>query len=81
MKMNPNHEVSKKLTEENLQVLLVALLLKHCNGNAVITPEDLSCMAGGMAVSVQELEDGLHLKVITFKEAIELAKKEGGLPS
>jgi acyl CoA:acetate/3-ketoacid CoA transferase beta subunit len=78
MEMNPNHEVTAAMREQWQK--FAALLVAKQGGHAVITMADVQRMRSGMFLTVQELHDGIHLRLVDEATAEQLARKEGGLP-
>lgn len=78
MELNPNHAATQQLHDHWHK--MVAILL-HRYGDVVITLEEIHAMPVDVAVVFQELNDGLHLSLIDGPAAMELARREGGLPS
>lgn len=85
MEANPNHPVTQQMREQWHKI--VALLLhKFDLGEVIITTDDLKALMvdydGGMpAVVCHDKADGLHLRIVDEAEGLQLAKREGGLPS
>lgn len=75
--LNPNHPVTQQMSDQWHKI--AALAVFKAGGHVVISMEDMRDLQG-MAISVQEKHDGLHLKVITMEEGMRLAKEQGGLP-
>lgn len=77
--LNPNHPTSMAVEGQGLKLLA---LYMHSRGldDVVITLGDIERMGHNKAIAIQELEDGLHIRLIDLSEAIAQAKKEGGLP-
>lgn len=77
--LNPNHPVTRMLDDQWHK--LAALAVLKAGGHVVITMEDLLAFApGDLNITVQELPDGIHLRIVDRAEAERLARKEGGLP-
>lgn len=77
--LNPNHPVTKAMHAEWHK--LAALAVMKAGGHIVISMEDLESFPLGGAVTVQELDDGIHLRIVDAETAERLARKEGGLPA
>ena len=76
---NPNHPVTQAVAEHWHK--LAALAVAKAGGHIVITAHDIEQFAPGeLNITVQELADGLHLRIVDSVEAERLARKEGGLP-
>ena len=56
-------------------------MMKLRTDHAIITPADILNMQEGTAITIQELPDGIHLRLVDGETAQRLAKKEGGLPA
>lgn len=70
--MNPEHPVHQIL-RDSWQTIAV-LLVQKSGGELVITSEDVTdCGEQGLCLSVQELADGIHFKIVTSTEAEFLA--------
>lgn len=79
---NPNHPVTRAMRE---QWHKIAAILVHKTGRteAVISPRDIEefIVSGCTNVTIRELPDGIHVRLVSDEEAARLAKKEGGLPA
>lgn len=75
---NPNHAVSR-VVSDNWQNFL-ALLVAKGGGHVVITPADIAAFPSEAAMTVQELDDGLHFRLVDYSTGMEIAKREGGMP-
>ncbi|SDF84475.1 hypothetical protein [Thalassobaculum litoreum] len=83
MEMNPNHPVTQKISD-HWHKLAGLLMVKFGAEHVVITAADIEAMAirpGGLNITIQELDDGLHLRLVDNREAAALARKHGGLPT
>lgn len=77
--LNPNHAVTQAIAEQWHK--LCALAVAKAGGHIVITLRDIKQFAPGeLNITVQELPDGLHLRIVNNAEAERLARQEGGLP-
>lgn len=78
--LNPNHPTTKAVTDHWHKL---AALLMHKMGAAhvVITMSDLETLRPGTCIVVQELNDGLHLRVVDITTAEQMAREHGGLPN
>lgn len=74
--LNPNHPVTRQVAEHWHK--LCALAVHRAGGHIVITSDDIHEITG-MAIQVQELHDGLHLRLISMQEAERLAREQGGM--
>ena len=80
MEINPNHPTTQ--TMHDLWHKLTAIVMHKLGvDHIVITVEDLQQMSGGKFITVQELDDGIHLRFVDEAEAMRLAKEHGGLPN
>lgn len=78
MELNPNHPVTQQAHDHWHK--MVAILL-HRYGDVVITLEEVQAMPLDCAVVFQELDDGLHLRIVNMAEAERLAREHGGRPT
>lgn len=77
--LNPNHPTTRQIADQWHK--LAALAVAKAGGHIVITMDDLQQFAPGeLNITVQELDDGIHLRIVGRKEAERLARTEGGLP-
>lgn len=80
--LNPNHPVVRTLHDQWHGIAAVMVRKFGVEGNEVIiTQADLARLQSGNCLVVQELEDGLHLKLVDEETAVRIARKEGGLPT
>lgn len=77
--LNPNHAVTRALHDQWHK--LAALAVFKAGGHVVITADDIAGIPDGLAMTVRELDDGIHLQLIDPSAAMLLAKAEGGLPT
>ncbi len=80
MELNPNHKTAMTVSE-HWHTICALLLMKGGSDHVVITTADIAKMAKDICIAVQELPDGLHLRIIGREEGERLARKEGGLPN
>lgn len=86
MEMNPHHQTLQSL-REHWHVIIALLIVKHGELAAggrrelVITQNDFLAFPKDACVTVQELHDGLHLRLVSAEEGMRIAKREGGLPT
>ena len=81
MELNPNHEVTRTLSNK-WHVVATAIMQKFDVNEVVITEADVANLSKNpTAISMQELPDGLHIKLLSMDEAEKLAKEHGGSPS
>lgn len=78
MELNPNHPVTQ-VAHDHWHKYVALILYKY--GNIRITMADVLAMPDDLAITVQELEDGIHLSLVSMAEGLELARKQGGLPT
>lgn len=79
-RLNPNHAVSQAMDGQWLKILAIYMHREGIN-EIVITEHDILSMSQDKALAIQELHDGMHIRVVELAEAVDLARKEGGLPS
>lgn len=79
MNLNPNHPVSQAVAEHWNRI--AAILVHKAGGHIVITSDDIGSLPGFVGITVQELDDGLHLRLVDEATAQSLARKHGGLPA
>jgi hypothetical protein len=78
--LNPNHEVVRRLDQQWHKLCALAMVSMSTN-HIVLTAEDIDYFtATGLFITVQELPDGLHLKLVDEATAHRLAREHGGLP-
>lgn len=77
--LNPNHPVTQAVSDHWHKL---AALLMHKMGSAhvVITMSDLESLQPGTCITVQELHDGIHLRLVDITTAEQMARQQGGLP-
>jgi hypothetical protein len=81
MELNPNHPVTQAVSQQ-WHTIAAVTMRKLDVTEVVITEADLKELSSNpLAIAIQELPDGLHVKLIDMDAAIKLAAKEGGLPS
>lgn len=78
MELNPNHAVTQS-THDQWHKFVAIMLYKY--GDVTITIDDVRAMPDDIAVTVQELEDGIHLRLVSMAEGERLAREQGGRPS
>jgi hypothetical protein len=79
MEVNPNHPMTAAVREQWMK--LCAIVVAKHGGHVVISLQDLKAMPAGLFLTVTELDDGLHLRLVDEAAAHRLARKEGGLPT
>ena len=75
--INPNHPTTRWVSDHWHK--LCALVVQQAGGHVVISMKDLLAM-DGKAITVQELADGLHLRIVSMAEGERLAREHGGMP-
>lgn len=78
MELNPNHPVTQQ-THDQWHKFVAIMLNKY--GDVTITIKDVQAMPDDAAVTVQELEDGIHLRLVSMAEGERLAREHGGRPT
>ena len=78
--LNPNHAVTQAV-RDHWHTFAALLMHKAGTPHVVITRIDLETLPPGTAIVVQELEDGVHLRLVDAITADQIARKEGGLPT
>lgn len=80
MELNPNHPVVQQ-AHDHWHKLCALVMLKLGRPHVVITMADVMKLGDDCnAVTIQELDDGIHLRLVSMEEGNRLARKEGGLP-
>jgi len=78
--LNPNHPMTTALREHWMK--MAALLVAKQGGHVVITSDDIASLGDcGLFLTMRELPDGIHLRLVDEATAHQLARKEGGLPA
>jgi hypothetical protein len=79
--LNPHHPTTEMLRDQWAKIAAL-LIRKMGTTHVILTPEDIFAL-GDMpsSISVQELEDGLHLRLVDDVTAKRLAAEHGGLPN
>jgi hypothetical protein len=80
VELNPNHPTTKAVHDE-WHTLAAVLMKKFGTDHVVVSLDDLKLLTPGSGIALQELDDGLHLRIVTAEQAAALAKKHGGLPT
>jgi hypothetical protein len=80
MELNPNHPVTQQVSD-HWHKICALLMAKLGTDHVVITLADIARMEPNSAITIQELHDGLHLRIVNPEQADEIARREGGLPS
>lgn len=75
--LNPNHPTTQQMAEHWHK--LAALLVQKAGGHVVISTMDIDVMPIDSCITVQELYDGIHLRIVDGRTGAALARKEGGL--
>lgn len=78
--LNPNHKTTSTVRDHWHKI--AALLMKKANlKHVVITTADIDDLARqDLAIAIDDRPDGLHVSMVPMTQAVEMAKKEGGLP-
>lgn len=79
MELNPNHQTTQAV-HDHWHKIAAIVMQKLGADHVVITADDLRRMPEGMFVTVQELDDGLHVRFVDEATARRLAREHGGLP-
>ena len=82
MELNPNHPVTQAMHDQ-WHVIAAILVIKYGEDgdHIVITDEDIKAMQQNSFVVIQELRDGVHLRLVDSETGHRLAREHGGLPS
>jgi hypothetical protein len=79
MELNPNHPVTQAI-HDHWHKICALMMLKLNQKHIVITMADVLAMGDDAnAVTIQELPDGIHIRLVSMEEGEVLARKEGGL--
>jgi hypothetical protein len=79
MKRNPHHPTTKAMDGQWHKLLAMAMV-KLGHTHVVLTTEDITkTAAAGTNITVQELSDGIHLRVVDDETAKKLARQHGGI--
>lgn len=78
--MNPNHPTTQAVHEQWHKIAAL-IMLKHGDDHVRITMDDLRRIPPDISVTVQELPDGLHIRLVDGATAERLAREHGGRPS
>ncbi len=74
--INPEHLVTRAV-HDMWHTLCLILIKKQGLEEVVISPQDFADIPpNSLAISVQELPDGLHLKILSMEAAKKLADEE-----
>jgi len=76
MEINPHHPTTKAVHDEWHKIAAI-LMGKFKTRHVVLTIADIDSIAGEN-IAIQELPDGLHVRLVDDKEASRLAKQHGG---
>lgn len=77
---NPNHAMTQAISGQWHKI--AALLIRKLGvDHVVISEHDVAMLSSSSNknITVKELDDGIHLRLVDDKRAAELIKKEGGL--
>lgn len=72
--LNPNHPTTMAIRLE-WHKLLVILMVKEGLDHVVISKEDVDALPEGICIVVQELSNGIHLRLVDEATAQQLAKE------
>lgn len=78
MNLNPNHPTSRTI-DQHWHKFAAMLMQKFGADHVVLTVVDISNIDGS-AITVQELDDGIHLRIVDMATAERLSREHGGLP-
>jgi hypothetical protein len=79
--LNPNHPTTQMLSDQWAKIAAI-LIRKMDTRHVIITAEDITELSNTSSnIAVQELEDGLHLRLVDDVTAKRLAAENGGLPN
>ena len=79
--INPESEPLRKM-RGNWQKVIMLMMHRSGKDHVIITPEDIDVLNVELedkALVVQELEDGLHLTLMDYDEAMDKARANGDL--
>jgi len=81
MEINPNHPMTEAVRDQ-WHKIAVLLMAKFNQQHVEITVDEIIALSGShlSAVAIQTKDDRIIPDLVTWDEARELAKKEGGLP-
>jgi len=77
MELNPHHPTTKSVHDQ-WHVICALLMLKFNSRHVVITLADIE-KSKGENIAIQELGDGLHVRLVDDNEASRLVKMHGGV--
>lgn len=77
--INPNHPMTSAMREQWQK--LCAILIAKRGGHETISLDDIKLIAEEKAISIQEIDNVIHLRLIPIEEAQLLAREHGGLPT
>lgn len=78
MELNPNHPVTQAI-HDHWHKIAALILYKLEIEEIVISANDINLLGNSeKAVMFEELEDGIHVRLVSMEEAERLAVKEGG---
>ena len=79
MEVNPNHPVIKE-TRDQWYKIAALLMMKFGVKETVITLDDIKKMPDDVVIAIDSKSNHIRLFLTDMKTALELAKKEGGMP-
>lgn len=77
--LNPNHAVTRQMEEHWHKI--AAMLVQKSGGHVILSLPDIESFPRNGCITIQELEDGIHLRIVDERTGKALARKEGGLPT
>lgn len=77
MELNPHHPTTKSV-HDHWYKLAALLMSKFDTAHVVISFDDIKKIEG-KSITLQELKDGIHLRLVSQEEANRLAKIHGGV--
>lgn len=78
MELNPNHPVTKAM-RDHWHKIVAMMMLRAGEDHVVFTDEDIKALAmGDKNIVLEELADGLHIRLVSDIEVLRLAKERGG---
>ena len=78
MELNPNHPVTKQ-AHDHWHKLCAILMHKFKTDHEVITIADIEEIPDDQVIVIQDLSNGLHLRLMHVSEATKLAKQHNAL--
>lgn len=79
--LNPNHPTTQAV-HDHWHKIAALIMHKLDLDHVVITPDDINqLMRANSSITMQELGDGIHLRIVDRVTAEKLARENGGLPN